>query len=442
MNVVLYRVADGAELDAFHRRAQLSERMTVALRRDEVPGAGSVRLCIVLADSDAMEYSDGGAAPSPGVYIVGAGFMRPAGRATTVQTRYAFDPLIMFDFLLDVEDLRAEIDLTTDQKRVFEEGLDGRLLSPKTSQLVWDGLLRIAEPTRARLRFLSDSVRPFTPPSAAEGRILLQERDAVMVATEIFGGSTNLRGGLRYMSRETSSAPFLARLADAHQLEDQVIDKDARNFLDWVGLETEHAAAMTFHSGQRTLTVVNANKGPIEKATGADLIYYNHSNESFVLVQYKMMEHRTAEWVYYPDQQFELERQRLVAVESIHQQAAFDSSNHLNYRLGAPVTYFKFCRRNSAFDVNDLKLMPGSYVPTDYVQSLMASMHGERGAARIVEGPLKARSLGNTSFAALVSTGLIGTRGTATEDLVSVVQNALDAGRSIVIGVETGAPDS
>ncbi|MDN5725240.1 MAG: hypothetical protein L0G99_04810, partial [Propionibacteriales bacterium] len=169
---------------------------------------------------------------------------------------------------------------------------------------------------------------------------------------------------------------------------------------------------------------------------------YNLSNEAFVLVDYMMREHRTAEWVYYPDQQFELERQRLVAVESIHQQAAFDSSNHLNYRLGAPVTYFKFCRRNAAFDVNDLKLMPGSYVPTDYVQSLMASMHGERGAARIVEGPLKARSLGNTSFAALVSTGLIGTRGTATEDLVSVVQNALDAGRSIVIGVETGAPDS
>lgn len=438
MNVVLYRVTDASELDAFHRRAESSERMTVALRRDEVPGVGSVRLCIVLADADAMEHSDWGAAPSPGIWVVGAGVMRPAGRATTVQTRYAFDPLIMFDFLLDAEELRATLDLTTDQERVFDEGLGGRLLPPKTSELVWDGLLRLAEGDRGRLRFLSDSIRPFTPLSAAEGRILLQERDAVMLATEIFGAGNNSRGALRYMSRGTSSAPFLARVADAHQLEDQVINKDARNFLDWIGLETEHAAAMTFHSGQRALTVVNANKGPIETTTGADLVYYNHSNESLVLVQYKMMELRSPEWVYYPDNQFELERQRLIAVEAIHQQSAYDSSDHLSYRLGAPVTYFKFCRRNAGFDVNDLKLMQGSYVPTEYVQSLMASMHGQRGAARIVEGPLKARSLGNTSFAALVATGLIGTRGTATDDLIAIVGDALRAGHTMVVGVETG----
>jgi hypothetical protein len=37
------------------------------------------------------------------------------------------------------------------------------------------------------------------------------------------------------------------------------------------------------------LTVVMANRLPLEEQTGADLIYYNETYRSFVLVQYKSM---------------------------------------------------------------------------------------------------------------------------------------------------------
>ena len=38
------------------------------------------------------------------------------------------------------------------------------------------------------------------------------------------------------------------------------------------------------------LTVIMANRLPLEQQTGADLIYFNEAYESFVMVQYKAMD--------------------------------------------------------------------------------------------------------------------------------------------------------
>lgn len=437
MTLVLYRVGDATELEALFRRANSCERMTIALRKGEVLGSGGVRLCLFLADSETRTDSDWRSDPKPEVAVVGAGVMRSAGRATTVQTRFAFDPLVMFDYAIDVELVRSSVKFTTDQNRVFDEGLRSRLLSPKTSALVWGALVRLAERDSRRLLALAESLGSFAPASAAEGALLAQERDAVMVATDIFRAEGNPRSRLRLMSRAPSTAPFLARVADSYQLEDQVIGKDARNFLDWVNEETPHAAAMTFRNGRRALTVVNANKTGLEKSTGADLIYYNHESASYVLVQYKMMSHPGKEWVYYPDEQFRLEKARLAQVEAVHKASFFDPTQHLTYRLAQPVTFFKFCRRNAPFEVDDLRLMHGNYVPVEYVDSLMNSTKGPKGAARIVDGTLRTRSLGNSSFSALVSSGLVGTRGTTSEQLNDVIRAGLESGRSLVVGIET-----
>ncbi len=38
--------------------------------------------------------------------------------------------------------------------------------------------------------------------------------------------------------------------------------------------------------GAKTLTVVNVNRTSVERALGVDLLHYNHTYRSFVLVQY------------------------------------------------------------------------------------------------------------------------------------------------------------
>jgi len=70
MNLVMYRASDETEVDGFHRRAMAGKRFTVALRRDEVPGLTGGRLCVVLANSDDIRYSDFGATPHEGTFII------------------------------------------------------------------------------------------------------------------------------------------------------------------------------------------------------------------------------------------------------------------------------------------------------------------------------------------------------------------------------------
>jgi len=218
--------------------------------------------------------------------------IRQAGRATTVQSRWAFDPLITLAAPIDVTDVHRKLTLNRGQQQILEEGEQyGRLLPPATSAAAWAAIVAASGDESTRLRVIAESLRDFAPPSAAASNVLLQERDAVLLAMDIFGVGEE-RSKLRLMSHEPSEAPFLDRLADSHQLEDQVINADARNFLDWASEETVHVAAVKFSNGDRELTVVNANKTAIERTTGADLIYYSHVTKSYVLVQYKMMSRR------------------------------------------------------------------------------------------------------------------------------------------------------
>jgi hypothetical protein len=58
-------------------------------------------------------------------------------------------------------------------------------------------------------------------------------------------------------------------------------------------IRTHPFAAREFRSSDDPslrLTVIMANRLPLEEQTGADLIYYNETFRSFILVQYKAME--------------------------------------------------------------------------------------------------------------------------------------------------------
>ena len=67
-----------------------------------------------------------------------------------------------------------------------------------------------------------------------------------------------------------------------------------------------------FENERVSLTVVMANRLSLEKQLGADLIYRNEAYNSFVLVQYKAMEHEagTAR-VRLPNNQLEKELKRM-----------------------------------------------------------------------------------------------------------------------------------
>jgi hypothetical protein len=94
-----------------------------------------------------------------------------------------------------------------------------------------------------------------------------------------------------------------------------------------------HGGVMSENDQGVRLTVMLANRQPLEELTGTDLIYYNDNYESFVMVQYKAMETMGGESILrLPNSQLNKELERMEAVlKSIHDLAP--PSDRRGYRL-------------------------------------------------------------------------------------------------------------
>lgn len=370
--------------------------------------------------------------------IVAIAIATTGRRITTVDTQIRLGPIVPLAESIDTDELVANLHLTSAQLDTVLDAVDrGRRLPSVTSRRISEALEGLAGDDGPAVRALMSELNGTVVESGRRGVVLQQERDAVMLAGEIFGAREAFRPALRVMEpNQDDRAPFLARLAAAHQLEDHVINADARNFLDWALEEQVAAAALTFRQGDRALTIINANKAPLERLTGADLIYFNHSTGSFVLVQYKMMEAGSNGWTYRPDVQFDAERRRLRSVQLAHDLARTSSTDVANYRLSEAVTYFKFCKRNGAFTSDEARLMPGFYVADDFLELYLNEFRTPRGARLISETTMAPRALYGAGFARMVAAGLVGTRASTSEEINRVVAESLSGRRAVVFAFE------
>lgn len=84
-------------------------------------------------------------------------------------------------------------------------------------------------------------------------------------------------------------ASFLEGLPGARVREDVMIIKDFTSLPGFIAIrDASNVAAMIFENPtdrHQALTVIMANRTPLEEQTGADLIYYNETYGAFVLVQ-------------------------------------------------------------------------------------------------------------------------------------------------------------
>ncbi|MDV6211878.1 hypothetical protein R3Q08_26815 [Rhodococcus erythropolis] len=425
--------------DRLGERKQL--RINIGLRPGEVEQlTGLPRICLFIAGS--MSLTDTylhSFAPERYIgvgedLVVAVGVLKQGANVTTIDRRHMVTPVTMLESPVPWKAIVHGAVLNAAQLRTVDSSDRGRGLPSGAGRQVWNSFIDLCT---ARDRQRAETVRSEARPRVIRGRageVLAQERDATISALQIAGVEENV-DALRIVSHDDEDAPFLKRVKTVHQTEDMIINADARRFMDWIETQTEHAAVAEFKGRDgRRLTVVNANRNGVESATGADLVYYNHSCGGFVLVQYKMFKRKSAsgEWVCRADELFLDEAQRMMEVEKLYSATA--GSDHLSYRLGSPATYFKFCRSDAAFDA-ETRLMNGLYVPTEYVKPLMASMPGPRGGQRLEYEKTKERALRIAAFAPLVSSGYIGSRGVATMELTNVIQARLAGDRSVVLAM-------
>jgi hypothetical protein len=272
--------------------------------------------------------------------------------------------------------------------------------------------------------------------SGAAAEIVAMEKDAVGVALDIGGFDRAPIGELREVDDEEET-PFLGRLERASLLEDQIINHDAGVFADWDVVRQSVVGAVDFEQDGRRLTVINVNRMAPEHSLGVDLVYYHHTYEAFVLVQYKRMRREEVE-----------EQERVVYRPDAHHRDQVAHMRRLGtppdpvtpkeYRLSPDGCYFKICNPET-LDPYTTALLPGMYLPLELSELLIDSgeIAGPGGGPAFSYDTVE-RRLSNTLFTELVQAGWIGTRGNVSALLRPIVEFMVETGRSVVLAV--GSP--
>lgn len=302
-----------------------------------------------------------------------------------------------------------------------------RQLAPQASPL----LDRFSEARTGRLRRLSDKVR----------ENLAQQKEAVLTALSIAGLS---RVPVQeWAPSDETPVSFLDGLHSVRLREDPMVINDLQNLPGFEVIQTYPYGAAVFESEDTSerLTVILANRLPLEEQTGTDLIYFNETYQSFVMVQYKAMEREDrrdgqAEAVYrLPNAQLKEELNRMDAVLSALKACA-PSTDIGGFRLTENPFFLKLCSR-LVFNPDDVGLVPGMYLPLDYWKLLEndPGIQGPKGGLRITYDNAQ-RHFDNTAFTTVVSKAWVGTTPSQSQLLQDVIRATLATGKAVAIAIK------
>ena len=255
------------------------------------------------------------------------------------------------------------------------------------------------------------------------------QEDAVQTALRAFGLSTDDQAVSLELAKGQNTA-----LARVNIMEDSVVEHDARSFPQYEMIGSSITGRAVFKKGREQLEVFTANRRPLEKVFGVDLIYLNRTRQNIVMVQYKMLEPQAQQdkdndWVYRPDANLESEIKRMGKFSKQHPPGPYE------YRLNPQVFYLKFVKRNGPLR------NAGIILPLDHYKQMRddPSCKGPRGGIRVSFETLAGRYLRQGPFRDLISAGYIGATAKTTALLKELVKAVVNGDRAVVGAIATAS---
>jgi hypothetical protein len=323
---------------------------------------------------------------------------------------------------------------------------DGGVLPQKTLGAVVDALTQL-DPTLAAglTRFSARRVHALARLTSAQRGNLAVQKETLSMALEIAG--LPKEEALAWSPPDATPRSFLDGMPQIRAREDAMLLADFDNIPGFKAITSAtHYAAKTFEDDHENrsikLTVIMANRLPLEEQTGADLIYFNETYRAFVMVQYKAMEERGddgPEFRWQDGDQLSEELTRMDALLDALSKVPFDNDPD-GYRLNNNPFFLKFCSR-MVFNPDDQGLFPGLYLPLDLWTSLNASgrLKGPRAGNRLSYANV-GRRLSNTQFAGLVANSWVGTTIGQSTVLERVIREVLATGKTVTFAVNQHVP--
>lgn len=270
---------------------------------------------------------------------------------------------------------------------------------------------------------------------------LAQQKEALLTALSISGLSRD--AVQEWSPPDGTPVSFLDGLPTARLREDPMVVHDLMHLpgFDVVKTYPYNAAVFESEATSERLTVILANRLPLEEQTGTDLIYFNETYQSFVMVQYKAMEREDGpngvpQAVFrLPNTQLAEEITRMDALLATIQACPANTS-HDGYRLTENPFFLKLCSR-LVFNPDDIGLVPGMYLPLDYWKLLVRSpdIPGPRGGLRVTFENT-GRHFDNSSFTTIVSKAWVGTAPSQSDVLKETIRQTLETGKAVAIAVK------
>lgn len=337
------------------------------------------------------------------------------------------------DSPIDVSDIAEKVPAKV-RTRTEQAFADGGKLPPVTFSEVINAIRELCPETKPILdkfgRERADRIRKLSPKTQTA---LAYQKETV--ATALFL-SRQPREVLQEWSPTTDTpASFLDGLPTTRLREDPMVIHDLHQMPGHDLVKKLPFNAAVFESPFSRLTVILANRQPLEEVTGADLIYYNETRKAFVMVQYKAMEHETGGNVFrWPQEQLTREVEEMdkliEAMRGIQRSESTDG-----FRINRNPFFLKFCPRVQ-LNPDDTGLIKGMYLPLHLWKCIAVddSYIGPKGG-RILSFENVGRYFDNTTFASLVAGGWIGTGPEESELLEVMVRNTLQTGRTVAFAI-------
>lgn len=320
---------------------------------------------------------------------------------------------------------------------------EGGLLAPKSLGAFVDCITNLDPSIASRLaRFSARRAESLRRLKHGARENLAYQKEAVGLALEIAGLPRDEL--LAWQPSDGAQQSFLDGLPGAQVREDSMLLSDFSTIPGFEPIkEVTHYGSKVFSSEQNPsirLTVVMANRLPLEQQTGADLIYFNEAYHIFILVQYKAMEKRgdQTEFRWRENDKFCEEIGRMAALLS--ELRKIQSGNDPDgFRLTDNPFFLKFCPR-VVFNPDDKGLFKGIYLPLDLWKQAdeAGRFTGKRGGKFLTYGNV-GRRINNTEFVSLVAGSWVGTSIEQSELLGKLIRTVLATGKTAAIAVRHAA---
>ncbi len=344
---------------------------------------------------------------------------------------------VSFDEILAGIDIRVA-------RHVRQRLETGGLLPPKSLGAFVDRITQLDETVSPRLARYSErraqALRRLEP-RAREN--LAYQKETLGLALEIAGMSRD--DLLAWTPTDASQQSFLDGLPGAQVREDAMLLSDFSTVPGFEAMgETTHYGSKVFASEEdssKRLTVIMANRLPLEQQTGADLIYFNEAYRSFVMVQYKAMEKREdeVEFRWQAKDQFCDEVKRMETL--LEELRKLPSGEHPDgFRFSDNPFFLKFCPR-VVFNPDDKGLFKGIYLPLDLWKRADAAglFTGPRGG-KVLTFKNVGRRINNSEFVGLVAGSWVGTSIEQSAVLSEIVRQVLETGKTVTIAIKHTPP--